>query len=232
MRTQGAFSSFQGVATRQKAPPKINREEAKSANNRLGRCSSINRFDPKGAAQSAGAKNNGIQLFEIPEFGEVESDRRRIDKASVFDALDEAPNSALERFSGSGDLAAVEQGAYRQSSLFDARRGLRSASPTAVIALSPDEPVKSTPRGLSLDQIQSPIGGQDSRGPICRVFFFGSVLVAEPERNPGAVGTLRATQKSQAALDCAFHPSRIRFSLSRGCKRGGVKVLLPRGERA
>src|SRR5262245_65237686 len=47
-------------------------------------------LDPKGAAQSAGAKNNGIQLFEVPEFGEVESDRSRIDRASVFDALDEA----------------------------------------------------------------------------------------------------------------------------------------------
>src|SRR5215510_8147220 len=189
-------------------------------------------LDPKGAAQSACAKNNGIQLFEVPEFGEVESDRRRIDKASVFDALYEAPNSALERFSGPVDLAAVEQGVYRQSSLFDARRRLRSAAPTAVIALRPDEPVKSAPCGFGLDQIQSPIGGQDSRGPICRVFFFGSVLIAEPERNPGAVGTLRAAQKSQAALDCAFHPSRIRFSLPRGCKRGGVKVVLPRGERA
>jgi hypothetical protein len=140
----------------------------------------INRFNPKGAAQSAGAKNNWIQLFEIPEFSEVESDRRRIDKAAVFDALDEAPNSAPERFFRSGDLAAVEKGVYRQGSLFDARRRLRSPAPAAVIALRPDEPLKSAPCGLGLDQIQSPIGAQDSRGPICRIFFFGSMLVAEP----------------------------------------------------
>src|SRR5262249_23983830 len=146
-------------------------------------------LDPKGAAQSAGAINNGIQLFEVPEFGEVESDRRRIDKAAVFDALDEAPNSALDRFFRSGDLAAVEQGVYRQSSLCDVGGRLGSAPPPAIIALCPDEPLKSAPCGLGLDQIQGPIGGQDSRGPICRIFFFGSVLVAEPERNPGAVGT-------------------------------------------
>src|SRR5262249_10623414 len=158
--------------------------------------------------------------------------RTRMQKASVFAAPDEAPIPARKRFFRPGDLAAAEQGVYRQSSLFDARSRLRSAAPTAVIALRPDEPVESAPCGIGLDQIQSPIGAQDSRGPICRIFFFGSVLVAEPERNPGAVGTLRATQKSQAALDCAFHPSRIRLSLSSGCKRGGVKVLLPRGERA
>jgi aryl-alcohol dehydrogenase-like predicted oxidoreductase len=108
---------------------------------------------------------------------------RRRDIASVqtvYNLLEQDPGRDLI-------AAAAEQGVYRQRRLFDARRRLRGAAPTAVIALRPDKPMKSAPGGFGLDQIQSPIGGQDSRGPICRIFVLKSVLIAEPERDPCAV---------------------------------------------
>src|SRR5262245_55910909 len=95
-----------------------------------------------GPAQSACDKNYWIELFEVPEFGEVESDRGRVDKAAVFNALNEPSNAAFDGFFRSGDLATAEQRVHRQRSLFDARRSLRSAAPGAVIALRLDKPVK------------------------------------------------------------------------------------------
>src|SRR5215475_8856359 len=103
--------------------------------------------DLKSAAQSAGDKNDRIELFEVPEFGEVKSYRRRLDKAAVFDALDQPSKPAFKGFLRSGDLAAAEQGVHRQRRLFDARRRLRSAAPAAVIALRTDKPVKAAPGG-------------------------------------------------------------------------------------
>src|SRR5262245_40804710 len=49
-------------------------------------------------AQSACDKNYRIESFKVPEFGKVESDRRRIDKTAVFNAFDEPSNSAFESF--------------------------------------------------------------------------------------------------------------------------------------
>src|SRR5262245_40541144 len=119
----------------------------------MGRCSSFSRSGLNGPAQRACDENYRIELFEIPEFGEVKSDWGRSYKTAVFASLDQPSNSALESFLRSGDLAAANQGVNREGGFFDARRRLRSAAPTAVIALRLDKPMKPAPCGFSIEKI-------------------------------------------------------------------------------
>src|SRR5215510_6550380 len=107
----------------------------------------------KSAAQSASDKNDRIELFEVPEFGEVEADRRRLDETVVFDTLDQPSNSAFNRFLRSRDFATAEQGVYRQRRLFNARGRLRSAAPASVVALRPDKPLKAAQGGFGFEKI-------------------------------------------------------------------------------
>jgi hypothetical protein len=53
-------------------------------------------------------------------------------------------------------------------------------------------------------------------------------LTIEAQKGTGAVGTLRATQEYQAALDGDFHHLRIRAHISLGYERSEVKIILPR----
>ena len=73
-----------------------------------------------------------------------------------------------------------------------------SRRPGRVCAASHAQPAL---RRLAVHQAQVAIGQQHPGGAVDRVFLVGKMLVAEPERDPTAVGPLLAGQIGQPALD-------------------------------
>ena len=91
---------------------------------------------------------------------------------------------------------------------------MRVAPPAAIGVLVLDEPVEGSTAVLPEPEYQPTCrrershSQQHAAGAIDQVFFFLCMLIAEPQRRPGAVGTLTIALdvEAQACDDDANHP--------------------------
>ena len=96
--------------------------------------------------------------------------------------------AAIHRNRRSG--AGIEKHFDRQGRLLDAGRRVGRATPAAVGVLRGEKPAHATLCGLAIHHTKVAVSGQHPGGAIGGVFIVGGVLVAEPQGEPGTVGTL------------------------------------------
>src|SRR4029077_20550180 len=84
----------------------------------------------------------------------------------------------------------VEQNLNGQRGFLDAGWNTGAATPAAVRILHRDEPADALAGAFAVHHIEVAVSGQNASGAVGRILVAGGVLVAEPERQPGAVGAL------------------------------------------
>ena len=144
-----------------------------------------------GASQGGDGEDYRVQLLKIPELGEVKPDRawgRAGRPASTCWTSQARP--LFTAASASGPASSRTSTARAVSSMLD---GVPAAPPQPPSAFWTDSS-QATPRraGSVVHHIEVAVSGQHAGGAVGRILVVGGVLVAEPQRQPGAVGALRA----------------------------------------
>ena len=111
------------------------------------------------------------------------------------------------RYSTPRSTAAGLSGGARSSKHFDGEGGLLDArrralgpAPAAVGVLHVEQEGDAAAGFVGVGAVQIAIGGEHAGGAVDGVDVVRGVLVAEPEREPGAVGTLLTCRKSRQTM--------------------------------
>ena len=158
-------------------------------------------------------EDDGVEVFEVPEFGEVESDGRRAGPGVVLDFAEQPFGTLVcggARCGGESDGGGVSEGFDGKSGFLDGRRGVRSSAPAAVRMLQPgEESGAAAEEFVETCRREAGVGcgggvserEEDAGSTVGGIFVVGCALVAEPEGQPGTVGTLGAGEVMQGPGD-------------------------------
>src|SRR5262245_22436222 len=158
-------------------------------------------------SEAAHAKDEWIELLEVPQLREIETDRRGGNRAPmirrrrqpVYSAYRRGPYALRTR-----RFACRSKRLQSEGRLFDRRWGAVGSAPSTVGILCRKQPLFRPPgqpsRLVSL-ALQLPKGNHHTSGPVGRVLLGFRVLVAEPQRNPGSIGALRLLEIANRARD-------------------------------
>ena len=157
-------------------------------------------------SQGGQREQQRVQTLVVPQFGKVEPDGRRVAMAVGFDRLDQPPHAAFDT-----------PRSRRPVCWTPARASTATAvSSTLLRCPSPPQPPsafcawhsQATARraGSVSSRLPIAVGQQDFGRSVDRILLVRVVLVAEPQRNPTAVGPLLTGQVAKAGLDRPLGP--------------------------
>src|SRR5579875_555409 len=150
-------------------------------------------------AQRRYTENDRIQLLEVPQLGEIKADRRRLRQSSCFNTFDQPGQAALDsRFRC---WASVEQHFHSQGGFLNAGGCVRCAAPAAIGILGGQQPGDAAPCRFAGHLVEIAVGGQYAGCTVNGILLIRSVLIAEPEGQPGAVWALAASEVFESRVD-------------------------------